>query len=344
MRIVALFPQLLGPGGVQRFGCAMAREIQALADEHGGSASILSLLDPDHEMEDVIVRGSSGNRAAFTIKAGLFLPRADLVYIAHPNLSPLALCRSSHAIVHAHGIEVWKPMSRLRRSALQRVALVTSSSEHTRSMVMDVQGRIGATEVLHPPADSEPVRQRWRGDFVLTVARLNRDDVEKGVDRLIAVYTSFDSAQLPILKIVGDGDDRRRLEALAAGCTRIEFLGKVSDRTLRDLYRDCGVFALPSTKEGFGMVYAEAMGFGRPALGCPAGGVPDVIADGRNGFLIPQDDTSGWRDAIMRLFSDDELYRQLSQSAHEDTRDRFSREAFGRRFQSLLLSVLEARR
>jgi glycosyltransferase involved in cell wall biosynthesis len=57
----------------------------------------------------------------------------------------------------------------------------------------------------------------------------------------------------------------------------VRFLGYVGDAELREEFAACRLFALPSEKEGFGLVYLEALAHGRPCLGLAAGGTPDVI-------------------------------------------------------------------
>jgi glycosyltransferase involved in cell wall biosynthesis len=82
------------------------------------------------------------------------------------------------------------------------------------------------------------------------------------------------------------------LAALRGVADAVEFAGFVDDQKLREAYRDCTLFALPSFGEGFGLVFLEAMARGKPCLGARAGAVPEII-DQTTGVLagygnIPQ--------------------------------------------------------
>jgi len=118
---------------------------------------------------------------------------------------------------------------------------------------------------------------------ILTVGRLSTADTYKGFDTLIETMPILrrlhPSARL---RIVGKGDDVPRLTALTRQLGvvgSVDFLGPISDEALRAEYAACDVFALPSRKEGFGLVYLEAMTYGKPCIGARAGGVPEVIND-----------------------------------------------------------------
>src|SRR5262249_14799665 len=126
--------------------------------------------------------------------------------------------------------------------------------------------------------------------------------------------------------IVGDGDDQKRLEAMAcqAGVAdRVRFLGAVQLPKLIDVYRTADLFVMPSTGEGFGIAFLEAMATGTPAIGLAEGGSKDALADGELGELVsPQSNLAA---ALMRVLERDKPDPDALAAA---TRARFGREPF----------------
>ena len=109
----------------------------------------------------------------------------------------------------------------------------------------------------------------------------------KGHDRVIAAIPDLVAKGHDIrYLVVGEGDDRARLEALArdAGVSdRVRFLGAVGLQSLVETYRMADLFVMPSTGEGFGVAFLEAMASGTPALGLDVAGAKDALADGELG-------------------------------------------------------------
>ena len=79
----------------------------------------------------------------------------------------------------------------------------------------------------------------------------------------------------------------------------------------RDLFAATTALAVPSRIDSFGIVYLEAWACGKPVIGARAGGVPDVIADGEDGLLVPYGDVPALAQAIARLSDDAALAAQM---------------------------------
>jgi phosphatidyl-myo-inositol dimannoside synthase len=129
---------------------------------------------------------------------------------------------------------------------------------------------------------------------LLTVGRLARGERYKGHDRVIrAIPDLVRRGHDVVYLIIGEGDDRARLEDLAqeTGVSdRVRFLGAVGAQCLAEAYRMADLFLMPSTGEGFGIAFLEAMASGTPALGLAVGGAPDALADGELGTAISEED------------------------------------------------------
>ena len=140
----------------------------------------------------------------------------------------------------------------------------------------------------------------------------------------------------PILSEVKSYLDRQEGDILK----NMTFLGFAEGRTKKDMFQACDVMALPSRAESFGIVYLEAWLAGKPVIGAFAGGVPYVIDDGKDGFLVPFGDTHMLAEYIDKLISEKALAREMGKRGfHKVMRTatwgkRY--EAFERALQSLL--------
>lgn len=164
--------------------------------------------------------------------------------------------------------------------------------------VADVYG-IDA-EVLPPPpamsALSAPPRQvpRVRQPFVLCVARLLP---YKNVDVIVEAVSRIPDLELVV---VGDGPQRKHLEALAAHTGRIHVVGRVSDGELRWLYENCSGLVAASY-EDFGLTPLEAAGFGRPTAALRDGGYLDTVVEHVTGVFFDSPDRDSVAAAIEEM-------------------------------------------
>ena len=178
------------------------------------------------------------------------------------------------------------------------------------------------SEIIPPPVDTDQFAlSRTSGDYYLTVARL------APYRRIDLIVEAFRELGLPV-KIVGIGRDRARLEARAT--PNIEFLGRVDDETLADLYANCRGYLFPG-EEDFGIAPVEAQAVGKPVVAYAAGGSLDTVIDGETGVLFPRQTPRDLADAVRRLETlsfDPERIRQNA--------ERFSVSVFRERFTSFV--------
>lgn len=157
---------------------------------------------------------------------------------------------------------------------------------------------------------------------VLFVGRL---DEVKGVTYLIKAMADLDAK----LVIVGDGPLRKSLEKQADKyADKIEFLGAKSHKELPVIYASADIFVMPSIttkkgqKEGLGLVLLEAMASGLPVIGTNSGGIPELVKDGYNGFLIEEKNVRQLSSKVKVLLESNQLRTMYSINGIKTARQR----------------------
>jgi phosphatidyl-myo-inositol dimannoside synthase len=268
--------------------------------------------------EGIIQDAPRPDRIAYSlaaVRAALGRP-IDIIFCGHLYMAPLAalIARLKRAklVVQTHGVEAWERPARLCRAAVEAADLVLCVSRFTRARVLNWAAIAPERVLVLPntvadaftPGDGSALRKAWGLEgkrILLTVGRMDARERYKGHDRVIAALPRLVAEGHDIAYVIlGEGDDRGRLAALAhtAGVgDRIRFIGAAGRETLVDAYRMADLFVMPSTGEGFGIAFLEAMASGTPALGLAAGGALDALADGKLGIAVTEPDLS---DAISR--------------------------------------------
>jgi glycosyltransferase involved in cell wall biosynthesis len=138
--------------------------------------------------------------------------------------------------------------------------------------------------------------------------------------------------------VAGGGDDSTRLDALIQKLgveDNVRLLGVVEDSVLQQLYRQCDVMVLPSEQEGFGIVFLEAMSYGKPCIGAAYGGIPEVIIDGNTGYLVSFGDSDAVARCVVGLASDSNLARRMGLAGLEQVLKHYCYESFCTNFSGL---------
>ena len=310
MSVILLTPNLSGADGIS----TVARLVTRACED----VTVLALHEADRTtFDEVDVEGSGGRSSHFVTAATRWAVSADrpaTVIVNHLHLAPAALAfaaRGASLLTIVHGVEAWKPLTWLQRVALDRSERIVAVSAYSRDRFRVAnphfaQRRIDVCHLGLEPIVTSQGPAEWVPS-ALIVGRMARDERYKGHDLLIDIWRDV-AADVPgaVLRVVGDGDDRPRLEQKAATMNlgnHIEFLGRISDERLAHEYRRCTAVVMPSRGEGFGLVFIEAM---RAARGCIGGhgSASEIIVDGDTGFVVDPENGADLRQAVVRMLRD----------------------------------------
>jgi phosphatidylinositol alpha-1,6-mannosyltransferase len=324
--------------------------------------------------EYVNYKGYRSHKVAFTtsIWKALADHPYDLIFIDHVNLAsilaPLGRIKRFRYFVWLHGIEVFKPRPDIEGLlGLQFAWKGLTSSEFTRRKVLERFPNLPleACELaLDPvqyafdlpilPKNGEVINKLKALDgseyelgnrVLLHVARMDPKERYKGHEQFLKAFPIIlDSLPGSQLVLVGDGQDTNRLKEIAARLPEkyrqnIFMPGFIDNRYLDQLFHSCYLFIMPSSAEGFGLVYLEAMAHGKPCIGGRLDATPFIVRDGVTGLLI-DDPRSPQQvaDKILELLSDPDRARQMGLAGYEVVRERYLFPHFKERFYKVIQS------
>ena len=105
----------------------------------------------------------------------------------------------------------------------------------------------------------------------------------------------------------------------------VEVKGRVTDqKELARFFREASLFVLPSLFEPFGIVFAEAFAFKNPCIGTDLCAMPEIIGEGRGGFLVPTNDPKALTDRMVMLLKDETLSKRMGNYGFEKVRNTFN--------------------
>lgn len=269
-----------------------------------------------------------------SIHASNCLPEGFLAWLVYRRLG-------LPYIIYVHGEELnvvgnSRELTWMTRRVYRDAAMVIANSHNTARILRDAwpvsEDRL---RVMHPGVDTShfrpaprdrDVRRRLAWDdrpVVLTVGRLTK---RKGQDQLIRALPAIAEAIPDVLyAIVGNGDERQRLEQLAVETgvsDRVVFHGELATAELLAAYQQCDVFALPNRVvdgdfEGFGMVLLEAQACGKPVIAGDSGGTVEATNAPHSGRIVRQHYPEELSTAVIELLRDESLRTKMGAIGRE---------------------------
>lgn len=316
-----------GNGGIQKFNRCF---IKALYELHINNEIVLSISSPYDRTVDIkyiseklFIRGY--NKVVFIFLTLVNAFQYDVIFIGHINVSIIGYLikfffPKKKIILIAHGIEVWRPLNRINKVMINKFDYVLSVSQYTKDLIQLNHGvkkekilvfnNTVDPNLLYPKSFYKPkyLFERYglkdTDKIILTIARLSNTEQYKGYDQVIYALGQLKDPNLVYL-IGGkfDEDEKLRLD-LIIKMNQLEnnvFLtGYVNEFELIDHYLLADVFIMPSKKEGFGIVFIEAMACGLKVIAGNKDGSVDALKNGELGDLIDPDNLEEIKHSIIK--------------------------------------------
>ncbi len=308
-------------GGIQTFSYLLLEALERLDPEfaydvflkHEVNLALNSEVFPKNRFYSMGRVPAQFRTIAFAIQIislGLWY-RPRLIITTHINLAVAAYFLKKITnipyLVIAHGIEVWNIKSSYVKAAIHNADRIIAVSGYTRDRLLkELNLNPDQVTILPNTFDSNKFQiapkpshllQKYNltpdQPIILTVARLAEVERFKGYDQVLLALPTIRQA-IPNVHyvIVGKGSDRPRIEGIIEKLNLQECVtlaGFIPDEELCDFYNLCDVFAMPSKREGFGIVYLEALACGKPTLGGNQDGAIDALCHGKLGALVDPD-------------------------------------------------------
>lgn len=343
--VVAATTLAAGNGGIGRVARLSARALI----EAGHPTDLLTLLDtPPLGFAGQKVRAMGGGKVAFAARCYASAAAGRLLLYdsagparAHPKIPWL---KRRYAL-WIHGIEVWGvPSLRPDYAAAVRGAdLVLVNSHHTLERARQAMGALSNARVCWLATEQNEAAEKVAGGgppAALILSRIDADDSYKGHRALVAEWPRV-TAAVPEARLIiaGGGSGLAELRAAAAAspaAANIDIRGVIPEAEIEGLWRQAGVFAMPSRGEGFGLVYIEAMRHGIPVIASVHDAGQEVNVDGETGFNVSLDRPSELGDRLIALLANADLRARMGEAGRMRWERHFRYAEFQTRFLKLI--------
>ena len=328
-------------GGIEKVCRVAGKALFELGLQYGGLVKIFSMHGPKGKavgnkyFPQLMFTGFSGNKIACVLKSIREGSKSKMVLMSHINLLMIGYLiklfnPSVKLVLLAHGIEVWQNFPAWKKKMLHKCDLILPVSHFTRERMASLHGipeeKMMVINNCLDPYMAQPLK-RGKNSFLLnkyglnpehkillTVSRMVSTERYKGYDRVLQALPEL-IGNYPKLRylMVGryDEAEKMRLDELIniLGLKGIVvFTGIIPDEILADHFRLGDLFVMPSEKEGFGIVFIEAMYYGLPVIAGNKDGSVDALVNGEMGLLVDPGNINEIRVAIRKILDNHQAY------------------------------------
>jgi asparagine synthase (glutamine-hydrolysing) len=327
-------------GGIEKVSKVAGKALDELCIEAGNELHVCSMYDEQTDVDPKYLNknnftGFAIKRVKFTLECVLKGSRFETVILSHVNLLPVGyliklFSPKTRLVLIAHGIEAWQTFSAMKQKMLFKCDKILSVSKYTKDVLVKKNGfpakNIQVLNNCLDPFLEEPVLKekechlleryhlKKEDTVLMTLTRLAARERYKGYDVVIKSLQNLRKTN-PGLKylIVGkyDQKEKSRLDKMIAAAElqdHVIFAGFVPDEELADHFNLADIYIMPSEKEGFGIVFIEAMYYNKPVIAGNKDGSTDALLGGKLGLLVNPESIEEVSAAIMRMIKDKEQY------------------------------------
>lgn len=278
------------------------------------------------------------------------VPHATAAYLAKQAMgkgAPKTVCTLHGTDITLVGSD--RSFYEITRFSIDAVDGVTSVSDFLRNKTIEVFGTQRHIEVIRNfvdtsrffPRTEDECHCRFAPKGEKLVAHLSNFRPVKNVTGVVEMFAKLRQKMPAKLLMIGDGPDTAGAYSLAK--TRgvegdVKFLGNRED--VDQILCAADAFLLPSNYEAFGLAALEAMACGVPVVASRVGGVPELVQDGINGFLVAPDDYDAGAERLYQILSDEKVAKRLREAGLKSVRDNFTADAVVPLYEQFYESVL----
>ncbi len=173
---------------------------------------------------------------------------------------------------------------------------------------------------------------------VLFLGRICKD---KGVSELLEAFDEIHRTHKDAVLYIGGIFEESEYKAeIEKRSEYVKHIGWVQGKDKNKYLSECGIMAVPSYFEGFGMTVIEGMYSGLVVVASEVGGIPDIVADGENGILIPSKDAQALKNAILRVMEEDDLAERLKVSGYKKVKENYASDVSVKRLVNIYNSLV----
>lgn len=326
-------------GGIEKFNRSFLKALHELSIDGSFDANAMSMYDDKTDekyFSEKRFKGYNRYKLRFVVGSIIHALQYNVIIIGHINLAIVGLIiklikPSVKMVLIAHGIEIWEKQKGTKKKFIENVDCFLAVSSYTKKRMLEANSFLDENKIKIfpntidsyfeiPTAFQKPsyLIDRYNikphQKIVLTITRLSSTEKYKGYDHVLNVLAKVNNKYNGNIRyfLGGKADEveKERIEQIIARnkiAENVEVLGFIKDEELIDHYLLGDVFVMPSKKEGFGIVFIEAMACGLKVIAGNKDGSVDALKNGDLGTLVNPDDEAEIEKAIFENLNNIEV-------------------------------------